>query len=316
MKRCPYCDWPNTDDADKCCKCRHFLNVESEPKSDYALRAFLLNNQRLFAVMGVFLVIAVFFNNPTLLNFSSPTTNAASNFTIHTECQNQKLEQNCFGNFSLADNFTIQFTNSSNHSFETNCENSISVLNCTSNLSSNDLLKTQNQPINDKLIKFFSFLSLVLFLVIAFVVVIDAFSYIQVYKNSKNKNKKVATVEILKELTIFLFLIPFAFLLIYFVMLIANAYGEFLAAGLLLFSITLYTAEILVVMYLMLGYLFSLEGDRKKELRFGWICLVVGLGSGAFFWFIVPDIINFTFSISMAFVLIAIIAFFRPSLEK
>ncbi len=266
--------------------------------------------------MGVFLIIAVFFNNPALLNFSNPSTNSLSNFTVQTGCQNQKIEQNCFGNFSSTDNSNMVFTNNSSNSFQIKCEKTPSNSNCTSNLSSNEISKTPNQQTNDKLTKFFSFLSSVLFLVIGCVVLFDAFTYIRIYKHSKSDNKKRAIIEVIKDLTIFLFIIPFAYLLMFFVILVSNSFGEFLATGLLIFYITVYIAEIIVVMFLMLRYLFSLKGNREKERLFSGICLVLGLVSGAIFWFILPEIINFTFSISMAFILMSIIAFFRPYIER
>jgi hypothetical protein len=196
-----------------------------------------------------------------------------------------------------------------------NCEKH-SIINCTSNLSSIDDLKTQNQQNNDKLLKFFQFLSTVLFLVVSGVILINAFSHIRVYEHVKCNNKRKAIKEMLKDITIFLFIIPFAYLLIFFVFLISNAFGEFLAAGLLIFYVTVYIAEIFVVMFLMLRYLFGLQGDRKKENQFGIICSILGFGSAAIFWFLLPDFINFTFSISMALLLMAIIAFIRPYIEK
>jgi len=316
MKRCPNCDWPNTDDADKCCKCRHFLTVEPAPKKDYALKSFLIDNERLFTIMGVFLVIAVFFNNPGLLNFNNPSSNSLSNITIYTECQNKTLEQNCFKNLSPSDHSNITFTNISNSSFKEYCKPPISVLNCTSNVSSNNIGETQSQQVNDIYTKFFSFLSSVLFLLIACVVLLNSFSYIRLYEHSKNPDKKNAILAVLKDLTIFIFIIPFIFLLIYFVILVSSAFGEFFTAGMLIFSVTIYIIEILVVMYSMLRILFGFKGNRRNEFIFGGICLIIGLGSAAFFAIVIPSVINLTLAISMAFLLISGIAFIRPYIEK
>ncbi|MFA4849691.1 MAG: hypothetical protein WC626_08180 [Methanoregula sp.] len=324
MKKCPYCDWPNTDDASICCNCRHFLEINStcekpkdpEPEKDYALRAFLLKNQKLFAIMGVFLIIALFFNNLSLLNFSTTPANSMPNSNIQTICNNQNFEQNCYGKFSLIDNTTDKPTNITNRSFQISCERAISDLNCTSNLTSAESGKTQNQSITEEQVKFFSFLSMILFLVIAFVVLIDAFTFIRIYEHAKDKDKRKGTIKVLKDSTIFLFIIPFVYLLVFFLNLAANGFGKFIPLGFLIGSISIYVAEIILVMYLVLRYLNSLEGNRSKEYNLVIICLLIGILSGLFFWFILPDSFIYTSTISLAFILMAIIAYIRPHIEK
>lgn len=317
MKRCPYCDWPNTDDADKCCKCRHFLTIESEIKSDYALRAFLLNNQRLFAVMGVFLVIALFFNNPALLTFANPSTGTGSNLTIKTECHNINHNQSCHTNFSYTNNSFNTSQNFSSKSFQMKCEDSVSLFNCTTNISNDIFDGKQNQQSSERLKKFFSFLSVVLFLLIACVVLLDSLTYIQIYKHSKNENKKEATIEVIKDLTIFIFIIPFAFLIIFFISLITEGFGEFLPIGFFIFLVSVYIAEIIAIMYILLRALYSLKGNRNKEYWLSGKCFVAGIILFvAFFWFPIPDAIPFISSMAMALILMSIIALIRPYIEK
>jgi hypothetical protein len=324
MKRCPSCNWPNTDDAPICCNCRHYLEInslhekpkDSESKTDYALRAFLLKNQKLFAIMGVFLIIALFFNNLSLLNFSASSTNTIPNSNIQTICQNQNVDNSCYGNFSSINNSTGTISNNFNGSFRIFCENADFYLNCTSNLTNVDNEKTQNQSITEQQVKFFSFLSIILFLVIAFVVLIDAFTFIRIYEHAKNKDKKKATIEVLKDLTIFLFIIPFFYLLVFFLSLTANGFGQFLALGFLIGTISIYVAEIIVFMYAGLRFLNSLEGDRAKEYLFIAACLSIGILSGLIFWFIFPDTLIYTSTICLVFILMAFIAFIRPYIGK
>jgi len=259
--------------------------------------------------MGVFLLIAVFFNNPTLLNFSNTTETSTS---INTECGSPTTIQICSGNLSKLNPTDIGIINDS--SIQIICHNTFSQLNCTSNLSS-DQQKPQTQK-SQNLAKFFSFLSTVLFLVIACVVLFDSLSYVRIYTHSRRDDKKKATIGVIKDLTIFLFIIPFTFLLIFFVNLSTAAFGEFLATGVLIFLITVYIAEIFVVMYLFLRALNSYKGNRTKELQLGILCFILGLLSLVVFWFIFPETINFTLSISLALLLMSLIAFLRPHIER
>jgi len=266
--------------------------------------------------MGVFLVIALFFNNISLLNFSD-SSNVLSNFSFSTECENIKPEQNCIGYISSSENSASPISNYSNFSLRANCEKQFSQINCTSNSSLYNHLNLQtNQNNNNNYAKFFSFLSTVLFFIISCVVVIDAFRYIRIYRHSKSENAKRANVEMLKDLTIFIFIIPFVYLLIFFATLIANTYGEFFAAGFLIFSITIYTAEIIFVMYLLFRFLYSLNGNRKKEQWFSAACLFLGIGVWILILFAFPMTINFASPISMALILMSIISFIRPYIEK
>ena len=267
--------------------------------------------------MGIFLVIALFFNNISLLDFSITKTDAFPNHEIRIICDNQQIEKTCYENIILLENSTESNKTDTTRSTLISCENSYSYLNCTSNISNLKNEKSQDQLISESHINFFSFVSIILFLVIAFVVLIDAFSYIRIYEHAKKEDKKRAIVDVLSDLTIFLFIIPFVYLITFFLVLMADTFGQlFISLSFLLGIITVYVSEIIIFMFLGLWYLNSLKRNRLKELYFVIACLVLGIIAALVCWVIIPETLVYTSTISMAFILMAIITFIRPYIEK
>lgn len=252
MPTCLVCGEENPDYAKICSKCHRCLPCTSE--KTYALREFLLKDQKLFLLLGVFLAIALFFNTAQFFIFTSSSSDD-SNYIGQTNCEKQSFKINCIGNFSSSNESNTTIKNDANNSFYFDCERQLLELNCSSAISIKKNPDSNPIPDFSKSIKAIAFLCLFPFLVIAGVILRDSFLYIGRFtEHLKIYGLDKGIFEVLKDVTIFLFIVPFIFIVFYFAFLIlAVAFSDYyyLNIGYLVAKTIGYCAYLLVLLYIL-----------------------------------------------------------------
>lgn len=229
-----------------------------EQVNENSLISFLKDNEYLFTILGVFLVLAFIFNSPQVISFVNP----------QSQSTNVKLNLQCSSNGT--DLISKTYGNNSNTQF-----------NCTGNTITNSQMDSGKDSYSNTT-RSFSFICLLMALIIYLIICYNLYLSLRecIIKIATYLKRSVSSAEIIRDCMI-LFVIPFIFQgAIMFGVLLITLYPDMIANAFFSTSLTL----LLIEFFVLVGIVSELERavQNQHSKRKSLILSVIFFGIGIF----------------------------------
>jgi hypothetical protein len=236
---------------------------KDEHVNENSLIRFFKNNEYLFTILGVFLVLAFIFNTPQLISLIGPQSQA-TNETIQLQCSINKTDIS---------------TNNSD-------QNQINQINCTGNRIENSALDN-NPDFYYKSTKNFSFICLLMSLIVYLSICYNLYLAIrECVGNIANEIKKDdGSFEEIKRHSLILFIIPFFYQgAIWFIALLFTLYPDMMADAFFSTALVMVLIEFFGLVAIASEFNRLVQHSKKKTLVLSFIFLIVGILMGFLTW--------------------------------
>jgi hypothetical protein len=303
-KKCLVCDTDNPDYATFCWKCKYDFPPSPDeilPRPDaispspdvilsrshatppnsentYALREFLIKNQQLFMILGVFLAIALFFNTVNLLNLNTTLSPTDPTNLGQIHCTNQPSKFNCMSNFSIKNVFNnTSSLNETTNLGQIHCINEQSEFNCSSNFSTTS---SSSRNSASYLFGLLTLLCLIPFILISLVIIVDSIKYLSKFSQYiETLGQREGLLETIKDLSVVFFIIPFIVIVLYFVIfeLLWWMQPDYQPVGMSIFRAIFFIIIIIIILYLSISSLKGIVERRENLSRYIIFFLIIGI---------------------------------------
>lgn len=226
-----------------------------EPVDENLLITFLNNNESLFTILGVFLVLAFIFNSPQLISSVNP----------QYQSTNEVMQFQCS-------------INGTDFSIYPNGTNPVTQINCTENTIAN-LQSGSNANYYSSSSRAFSFICLLMALIVYLVICYNLYHALRecLRKIVTYFTKPASSIEVIRDCTI-LFIVPFFYqAAIWFVALLLKLFPDMMANAFFSTVLTILLIEFICVAMIASEIDNAVRSSKRKTLVLSCIFLIIGI---------------------------------------